>query len=118
MGRSFGRVARYLRSMRSPIVARHRSAQSPSLLCALALVASTVALVAAEPARAMCGCMLARDPGPKVSSKTARITNTATKVVLVRDPKKERTTVIMSNDYDGDVQEFGIVIPVPSIVQK
>jgi hypothetical protein len=45
-----------------------------------------------------------------------RITNSATKVVLMR--KGDKTTMIMSNDFDGDVQEFGLVIPVPSLVHK
>lgn len=74
-----------------------------------------VALVP-DVARAACGCMIARNLGPVATSTGAKITNTATKVVLLRTGDK--TTVVMSNDFDGDVQEFGLVIPVPAVVQK
>jgi len=37
-------------------------------------------------------------------------------VVLVRDG--ERTVLTMSNDYQGDVKEFAIVVPVPVVLQE
>lgn len=83
------------------------------------LAFAAVALASPSTARAMCGAMLVKlppRPPPGVVAASARITNQATKVVLVRDGDK--TVVTMSNDFDGDVLEFGLVVPVPSVVTK
>lgn len=42
--------------------------------------------------------------------------NEASKVVLVRDD--EKTVLTMSNDFQGDVNEFATVIPVPTVLEK
>ena len=42
--------------------------------------------------------------------------NEASKVVMARDG--DRTTITMANDYQGDLNEFAIVIPVPSVLQR
>ena len=42
--------------------------------------------------------------------------NKASKVVLVRD--EEKTVVTMSNDYQGKLKEFAIVIPVPEVLKR
>ncbi|MEZ5666751.1 MAG: DUF2330 domain-containing protein [Alphaproteobacteria bacterium] len=42
--------------------------------------------------------------------------NQASKVVLVRDG--DRTTITMANDYQGELTEFAIVIPVPSVLDR
>ncbi len=89
-------------------------------VAALALVV----LVAADQAHAMCGAMLVKQPDkpvrkpddPGAVASTARLTNHATKVVMVREG--DATVVTMSNDFDGDVVEFGLVVPVPSVVTK
>jgi hypothetical protein len=76
----------------------------------------------AQDARAMCGAMLVKEqPRPKPTdpgavAASARLTNKATKVIMVREG--DATVVTMSNDFDGDVLEFGLVVPVPSVVTK
>ena len=70
-------------------------------------------------ARAMCGGMLPRIPPqatPTVTTQAATLTNSATKVILVRDG--DSTAITMSNDFDGDVLEFGLIVPVPTVIKK
>src|SRR5262249_59731079 len=40
----------------------------------------------------------------------------ASQVVLVRDG--DRTVVTMSNDYKGELTDFALVVPVPSVITK
>ena len=42
--------------------------------------------------------------------------NKASQVVLVRDG--DRTVITMANDFEGDVEDFAIVIPVPTPIQR
>src|SRR5262249_10783188 len=51
-----------------------------------------------------------------VGKADAQLFNDASQVVLVRDG--ERTVVTMSNDYKGDLKEFALVVPVPSVLSK
>ena len=62
----------------------------------------------AAPAHAFCGFYVA-----KADSK---LFNKASKVVVAR--KGERTAVTMASDYEGDLKEFALVIPVPTVVTK
>ena len=75
---------------------------SPSLRCRFA------PLLAAAPAHAFCGFYVAK--------ADAKLFNKASKVVVAR--KGEQTAVTMASDYQGDLKEFALVIPVPTVVKK
>jgi hypothetical protein len=45
-----------------------------------------------------------------------RLFNKASQVVLVRD--NDRTVLTMANDFNGDLKEFAIVIPVPTVLER
>jgi hypothetical protein len=45
-----------------------------------------------------------------------RLFNKASQVVLVRDD--DRTVLTMANDFKGDLKEFAIVIPVPTVLER
>jgi hypothetical protein len=62
----------------------------------------------ADTARAFCGFYVAR--------ADARLFNKSSKVVLTHSG--ERTVVTMVSDVEGDPKEFGIVIPVPTVIQR
>jgi hypothetical protein len=51
-----------------------------------------------------------------VSKADTKLFNKASKVVLARH--QDRTVITMANDYQGDVKNFAIVVPVPVIVKK
>lgn len=51
-----------------------------------------------------------------VGKADASLFNDASKVVMVRDG--DRTTISMLNDYQGDLKEFAMVVPVPAVLQK
>jgi hypothetical protein len=61
-----------------------------------------------SPARAFCGFYVAK--------ADAKLFNQASQVALVRDG--ERTVMTMANDYQGELREFAIVIPVPVVLQR
>ena len=62
----------------------------------------------ASPAHAFCGFF--------VSKAGADLFNQASKVVLARGD--DRTVITMANDYQGELDEFAIVIPVPSVITE
>src|SRR5256885_11651468 len=72
-------------------------------LCLLAL-----ALAWARPAASFCGFY--------VASGDAKLFNKASQVVLARDG--DRTVITMASDYQGDVQQFALVVPVPTVLEK
>lgn len=51
-----------------------------------------------------------------VSKADTSLYNQASQVVLVRDD--DRTVVTMSNDFQGDVKDFAMVIPVPTFIER
>src|SRR5215471_4177151 len=51
-----------------------------------------------------------------VSKADAKLFNTASQVVLVRDG--DRTVLTMANDFEGDPKEFAVVIPVPTLLAR
>ena len=51
-----------------------------------------------------------------VAKADASLFNEASKVVMSRE--KDRTVMTMANDFKGDVKDFAIVIPVPTIIKK
>src|SRR5262252_5968412 len=77
-----------------------------SLLTAALL--SSAALLNASVAYSFCGFYVAK--------ADAKLFNKASKVVVAR--KGEQTAVTMASDYQGDVREFALVIPVPTVVSK
>jgi len=51
-----------------------------------------------------------------VAKADAKLFNKTSQVVLARDG--DRTVLTMSNDFQGDVKDFAIVVPVPVVLQK
>ncbi len=74
------------------------------------VVPAVLAVVAlsAVPAHAFCGFY--------VGKADSQLFNDASQVALVRDG--DRTVLTMSNDYQGPLSEFALVVPVPSVLQK
>ncbi len=42
--------------------------------------------------------------------------NSASQVVMVRD--EDRTVITMANDFQGDVKDFAMVVPVPTFIER
>ena len=73
------------------------------------LGATSLGLVAlAQPASAFCGFY--------VTKADTQLFNKAFQVVLVRD--SDRTVITMANDFRGDPEEFAMVIPVPTVLER
>ncbi len=51
-----------------------------------------------------------------VSQADAKLFNKASQVVIARDGN--RTVLTMANDYQGDVKDFALVVPVPVLLKK
>ena len=51
-----------------------------------------------------------------VAKADTKLFNKASKVVLARSD--DRTVITMANDFQGDVKDFAIVVPVPTVVTK
>jgi hypothetical protein len=67
-----------------------------------------IALSWPSPALSFCGFYVARGD--------AKLFNHASKVVMVRDG--DRTVLTMSNDYSGEPDEFAMVVPVPTLLDR
>jgi hypothetical protein len=72
-------------------------------LCLLALL-----LAWPQPAASFCGFY--------VASGDAKLFNKASQVVLARDG--DRTVITMASDFQGDVKQFAVVVPVPKVLEK
>jgi hypothetical protein len=72
------------------------------------LGAALMALLAAPAADAFCGMF--------VAGAGAKLYNKASQVAVVRE--KDRTTITMLNDYQGDPKDFALVVPVPVVLQE
>ena len=59
-------------------------------------------------AQAFCGFYVAR--------ADTSLFNRASQVVLVRDG--DRTVITMANDFQGEVEDFAVVIPVPTFIER
>lgn len=68
----------------------------------------TLIVLAPTSAQAFCGFYVAK--------ADAGLFNKASKVVLSRSDN--RTVITMANDFHGDVKDFAIVIPVPTVITK
>ena len=74
-----------------------------------AILASWALLLAAPtPAAAFCGFYVAK--------ADTDLFNEASKVVLVRDG--DRTVLTMASDYQGEPEEFAMVVPVPTFIER
>ncbi len=51
-----------------------------------------------------------------VAKADSKLFNKASQVVLVRD--ENRNVITMASDYEGDLKEFAMVVPVPVVLQK
>jgi hypothetical protein len=51
-----------------------------------------------------------------VSKADTKLYNKASQVVIARD--SDRTVLTMANDFQGEVKDFAIVVPVPTVLQK
>src|SRR5579863_1896026 len=66
------------------------------------------AVLAPVSAHAFCGFY--------VGKAGAELYNHASQVVLVRD--QDRTVITMSNDFQGSLRDFALVVPVPTLLEK
>ena len=71
-------------------------------------IAAAVTVIVATSAQAFCGFYVAR--------ADTSLFNKASQVVLVRDD--DRTVITMANDFEGDVEDFAVVIPVPTKIER
>ncbi|MGH7726718.1 MAG: DUF2330 domain-containing protein [Candidatus Eiseniibacteriota bacterium] len=99
------------RSMSAPVAKGGGSSRSGLSGAAASFAAVAVGLIltiAPGKAHAFCGFY--------VSQADAKLFNKASQVVLARDG--DRTVLTMANDFKGDVKEFAIVVPVPTVLEK
>jgi len=74
----------------------------------ITLVAALVTVLVTTTAQAFCGFYVAR--------ADTSLFNRASQVVLVRD--KNRTVITMANDFEGSAEDFAVVIPVPTMIER
>ena len=72
------------------------------------IIAAAVTVIVTTTAQAFCGFYVAR--------ADTSLFNKASQVVLVRDD--DRTVITMANDFEGDVKDFAVVIPVPTKIER
>ncbi|MGB7522347.1 MAG: DUF2330 domain-containing protein [Spirulinaceae cyanobacterium] len=72
------------------------------------LIACVATLALAQPAWAFCGFYVAK--------ADTDLYNQASQVIIARDG--DRTVLTMANDYQGEVKDFALVVPVPVILQE
>ncbi len=72
------------------------------------VIAAAMTVVVTTTAQAFCGFYVAR--------ADTSLFNSASQVVLVRDDN--RTVITMANDFEGDVEDFAVVIPVPTMIER
>ena len=65
-------------------------------------------LFGSNAAQALCGFYVAK--------ADTDLFNSASQVVMVRD--EDRTVITMANDFQGDVEDFAMVIPVPTFIER
>lgn len=74
----------------------------------LVIAAAALVLGWTAPALAFCGFYVAK--------ADAKLFNRASQVVLARH--EDKTVITMAADYKGELKEFAIVVPVPTVLQK
>jgi hypothetical protein len=70
--------------------------------------ALAMGLLAANAAQAFCGFY--------VGKADASLFNEASQVIMARDG--DRTVISMANDYKGELTEFALVVPVPTVLKR
>ena len=71
-------------------------------------ITASLTIAISSTAQAFCGFYVAR--------ADTNLYNQASQVVLVRDG--DRTVITMANDFQGEVQDFAVVIPVPTFIER
>ena len=74
----------------------------------ISIAAAATVLAVSSIAQAFCGFYVAR--------ADTSLFNRASQVVIVRD--EDRTVLTMANDFEGDVEDFAVVIPVPTFIER
>lgn len=74
----------------------------------LVTILAAITIAISSTAQAFCGFYVAR--------ADTSLFNRASQVVLVRDGK--RTVITMANDFEGDVEDFAVVVPVPTFIER
>ena len=72
------------------------------------IIAAVITIAISSNAQAFCGFYVAR--------ADTSLFNRASQVVLVRDGR--RTVITMANDFEGDVKDFAVVVPVPTFIER
>jgi len=72
------------------------------------LLVSSIVFSLTPTAWAFCGFYVAK--------ADAKLYNKASQVVIARDG--DRTVLTMANDFQGDVKDFALVVPVPTVIKK
>ena len=72
------------------------------------LLTGVILFFGVKPALAFCGFYVAK--------ADTSLYNRASQVIIARDD--ERTVLTMSNDYQGEVKDFAMVVPVPVILKE
>ena len=67
-----------------------------------------LAQLATGPANAFCGFYVAQ--------ADLKLFNTSSKVILARDG--DQTAITMASDFEGDVKQFAVVVPVPTFIER
>ena len=74
----------------------------------LVTISAVLTVVVSTTAQAFCGFYVAK--------ADTSLFNRASQVVLVRDG--DRTVITMANDFEGDVEDFAVVVPVPTFIER
>jgi len=74
----------------------------------ITVVTAALTVMLTTTAQAFCGFYVAK--------ADTSLFNRASQVVLVRDD--DRTVITMANDFEGDVEDFAVVIPVPTRIER
>ena len=72
------------------------------------VLAAIITVGVSAAAQAFCGFYVAR--------ADTSLFNRASQVVLVRDG--QRTVITMANDFEGNVEDFAVVVPVPTFIER
>jgi len=72
------------------------------------VIAALMTITLSNTAQAFCGFYVAK--------ADTSLFNRASQVVLVRDG--DRTVITMANDFEGDVSDFAVVVPVPTFIER
>jgi hypothetical protein len=72
------------------------------------LISALLAVLVTTTAQAFCGFYVAK--------ADTSLFNQASQVVLVRDG--DRTVITMANDFEGEAEDFAVVIPVPTMIRR